>query len=109
LSSVGSLQIAIWTLGQLVASTGRVVEPYERFPHLLDLLLNFLKTEQAPNIRKEVVRLLGLLGALDPYRQAASRAAAGTKIAGLRDAVGLRDGSSTPASGDHATPPVGTP
>lgn len=100
-ASLQKREIAIWTLGQLVASTGRVVEPYERFPHLLDLLLNFLKTEQAPNIRKEVVRLLGLLGALDPYRHAASRAASSAGLAkGSGDAMAVpRDGASA-ATGD---------
>lgn len=47
-------QVALWTLGQLVQSTGYVVEPYKRYPHLLEVLLNFLKTEQALSIRREV-------------------------------------------------------
>ena len=60
--------MALWTLGQLIESTGYVVEPYKKYPHLLEILLNFLKTEQALNIRREAVRVLGLLGALDPYK-----------------------------------------
>ena len=31
-----------------------VVEPYRKYPNLLEVLLNFLKTEQAPGIRREV-------------------------------------------------------
>lgn len=31
-----------------------VVEPYKKYPSLLEVLLNFLKTEQSPGIRKEV-------------------------------------------------------
>ncbi|KAG9481906.1 hypothetical protein GDO78_010897 [Eleutherodactylus coqui] len=61
-------QVALWTLGQLVASTGYVVEPYRKYPSLLEVLLNFLKTEQNQGIRREAIRVLGLLGALDPYK-----------------------------------------
>ena len=60
--------MALWTLGQLVESTGYVVEPYQKYPSLLEVLLNFLKTEQSLSIRREAIRVLGLLGALDPYK-----------------------------------------
>nr|CAD7392941.1 unnamed protein product [Timema cristinae] len=43
--------VALWTLGQLVGSTGHVVKPYTQYPQLLDTLINFLKTEQQPIIR----------------------------------------------------------
>lgn len=59
---------ALWTLGQLVGSTGRVVEPYYKYPSLIDILMGFLKTEQQMPIRRETIRVLGLLGALDPYK-----------------------------------------
>jgi FKBP12-rapamycin complex-associated protein len=45
-----------------------VVLPYQEFPSLLELLLSFLKTEQLVSIRRETLRVLGLLGALDPYK-----------------------------------------
>ena len=45
-----------------------VVKPYQDFPTLLELLLSFLKTEQLVPIRRETLRVLGLLGALDPYK-----------------------------------------
>ncbi|XP_057312523.1 serine/threonine-protein kinase mTOR-like [Hydractinia symbiolongicarpus] len=67
-SSLAKREVALWTLGQLVESTGYVVEPYKKYPNLLEVLLNFLKTEQSPGIRKEAIRVLGLLGALDPYK-----------------------------------------
>lgn len=60
--------VALWTLGQLVGATGRVVTPYYKYPHLIDILINFLKTEQQSSIRRETIRVLGLLGALDPYK-----------------------------------------
>jgi hypothetical protein len=43
--------VALWALGQLVGSTGHVVTPYNQYPTLLDVLINFLKTEQQPIIR----------------------------------------------------------
>lgn len=39
-----------------------------QYPSLLEVLINFLKTEQQPIIRRETIRVLGLLGALDPYK-----------------------------------------
>lgn len=47
-------QNALWTLCELVESTGCVVKPYNKYPNLLDLLLNFLKTEQSQVLRREV-------------------------------------------------------
>jgi FKBP12-rapamycin complex-associated protein len=44
-----------------------VIEPYHRYPDLLDLILNEVKTQQLPSMRMEVVKVLGILGALDPY------------------------------------------
>jgi len=43
--------VALWVLGQLVGATGYVVRPYSQYPALLDVLINFLKTEQQPIIR----------------------------------------------------------
>lgn len=60
--------VALWTLGQLVGATGRVVSPYHKYPILIDILINFLKTEQQKSVRRETIRVLGLLGALDPYK-----------------------------------------
>ncbi len=45
-----------------------MIEPYHKYPNLLDVLFNFLKTEQTSGVRREVIRVLGLLGALDPYK-----------------------------------------
>lgn len=60
--------MALWTLGELIENTGFVVEPYWKYPKLLDILLDLLKREQASHIRKKAIRALGLLGAIDPYR-----------------------------------------
>jgi FKBP12-rapamycin complex-associated protein len=67
-SSLARREVALWTFGQLVENTGYVIEPYHEFPNLLDILFSFLKTEQPSGVKREVVRVLGLLGALDPYK-----------------------------------------
>lgn len=47
--------VALWALGQLVGATGFVVRPYNQYPALLDTLINFLKTEQQPIIRYQLL------------------------------------------------------
>ena len=69
-SSVSKREVALRTLGQLVGSTGSVVEPYLQFPSLLEILLDLLHhgTGFPWSLRREVLKTLGILGALDPYR-----------------------------------------
>jgi FKBP12-rapamycin complex-associated protein len=64
---------ALRTLGQLAANTGFVIEPYLKYPSLLPILIDILNTEQSPPLRRETVKLLGILGALDPYRYKVER------------------------------------
>ncbi len=61
-SSAQKREVSLWTLAQLIESTGAVVTPYARYPNLLDTLLGFLRTEQRASIRSQTLRLLGLLG-----------------------------------------------
>lgn len=75
--------VALWTLGQLVGATGRVVTPYHKYPFLIDILINFLKSEQQSYIRRETIRVLGLLGALDPYKHKINKGL----IDGQQDAI----------------------
>ncbi|XP_045451535.1 serine/threonine-protein kinase Tor-like [Melitaea cinxia] len=60
--------VALWSFGQVISAIGYVVTPYMEFPNLMDMLLNLLKTEQNARDRRETIRVLGLLGALDPYK-----------------------------------------
>ncbi|CAH0400987.1 unnamed protein product [Chilo suppressalis] len=60
--------IALWSFGQVICATGHVIMPYMEYPNLMDLLLNFLRTEQQSRDRRETIRVLGVLGALDPYK-----------------------------------------
>ncbi|CAR66402.1 DEHA2F23452p [Debaryomyces hansenii CBS767] len=59
---------ALKTLGQLASSSGYVIKPLLDYPQLLGMLVGILKSESSPHIRRETVRLLGILGALDPYK-----------------------------------------
>ncbi|KAJ3362692.1 phosphatidylinositol kinase- protein kinase tor1 [Allomyces javanicus] len=61
---VASLQ----ALGQITSSTGYVIQPYLDHPTLLDTIISLLKTESSPPVRQETMKLLGTLGALDPYK-----------------------------------------
>ncbi|KAJ3290058.1 phosphatidylinositol kinase- protein kinase tor1 [Borealophlyctis nickersoniae] len=67
-SSATKREAALHSIGQLASNTGWVIEPYLKYPNLLDLLITILKTEQSPGIRKETVKVMGILGALDPYK-----------------------------------------
>ncbi|KAG6841465.1 hypothetical protein C0991_010890 [Blastosporella zonata] len=60
---------ALHTLGQVCSSTGYVISPLADHPQLLDLLSRILVTESNQPVRREVVKVLGIMGALDPYRR----------------------------------------
>ncbi|KAL6013161.1 hypothetical protein ACLOJK_003653 [Asimina triloba] len=60
-------EVAVATLGQVVQSTGYVIAPYKEYPQLLGLLLKLLNGELVWSIRKEVLKVLGIMGALDPH------------------------------------------
>ena len=68
LSSPRKRDAALHTLGQLASNSGYVIKPYTDFPQLLDILINTIKTEQQGPLRKETIKLMGILGALDPYK-----------------------------------------
>eukprot|EP00835_Amoeboradix_gromovi_P000423 NODE_15_length_42055_cov_0.634117.p1 type:complete len:2332 gc:universal NODE_15_length_42055_cov_0.634117:8372-15367(+) len=66
-SSVRKREAALRSMRLLVSSTSNAIQPYLDYPNLMDTLLDILKTEQSPSIRKETMRLIGNLGALAPY------------------------------------------
>ncbi|KAL8819240.1 MAG: hypothetical protein Q9223_002295 [Gallowayella weberi] len=68
LSSAAKRDAALHTLGQLASSSGYVIQPYLDYPHLLHLLVNITKSEPEGSLRTETIKLLGILGALDPYK-----------------------------------------
>jgi FKBP12-rapamycin complex-associated protein len=59
-------EVAVATLGQVVQSTGYVITPYNEFKPLLGLLLKLLNGQLAWSTRREVLKVLGIMGALDP-------------------------------------------
>ncbi|KAF8468992.1 armadillo-type protein [Kalaharituber pfeilii] len=67
-SSPTKRDAALRTLGQLASNSGYVIDPYIEYPQLLAILVNIVKTEQTGFLRKETIKLMGILGALDPYR-----------------------------------------
>ena len=67
-SSQTKREVGLWALGELVCSTGYVVEPFKKYPNLMEVLFSFLRTEHSNPVKKEVIRDLGFLGAMDPYK-----------------------------------------
>ncbi|KAF3761262.1 hypothetical protein M406DRAFT_52619 [Cryphonectria parasitica EP155] len=68
-SSAQKREAALHTLGQLASNSGYVIDPYLEYPQLLELLQNIIRGEpQNGALRQETIKLLGILGALDPYR-----------------------------------------
>ena len=62
------LQTAVRALGLLIQNTGHVITPYLEHPDLISILLTILnRGGGAPwSLRNEVLRTLGILGAVDP-------------------------------------------
>ena len=67
-SSSTKREAALRTLGQVCSNAGVVISPYLKYPNLLNILINILKSEQSSTLRRETVKVIGILGALDPYR-----------------------------------------
>lgn len=59
-------QVALQALLELIKCTGEVIQPYLDYPELLPAILASIKGNSAP-MRKEAIRVLGVLGSLDPY------------------------------------------
>lgn len=71
-SSTQKREAALNTLAYLSSHAGYVIDPYLDHPSLLGLLITLLKTEPSLHTRREVIRVMGVLGALDPYRHTVS-------------------------------------
>ncbi|KAF8573454.1 atypical PIKK FRAP protein kinase [Ramaria rubella] len=59
---------ALDCLGKICTNTGYVIAPIEDYPQLLPMLHGMLKREQSSSVRLAVIKVIGLLGALDPDR-----------------------------------------
>ena len=78
---IGSLQdsssavrrdVAVSTMGDLIESTGYVVQPYTDYPQLLGVLLRLLN-ESSFATRHKLIKLLGILGSFDPHEYKVSQ------------------------------------
>ncbi|KAM7201608.1 phosphatidylinositol 3-kinase tor2 [Naviculisporaceae sp. PSN 640] len=68
-SAPGKREAALRTLGQLASNAGYVVTPYIEYPELLEILQSIIRGEaQHGPLRQETIKLMGILGALDPYK-----------------------------------------
>lgn len=68
-SSTSKREAALHALGQLASNSGYVIEPYLDYPELLEILQGIIRTEgQRGPLRQETIKLMGILGALDPYK-----------------------------------------
>jgi FKBP12-rapamycin complex-associated protein len=68
-SSSTKREAALHTLGQLASNSGYVIKPYTDYPQLLEILQNIIRGEpQRGPLRQETIKLMGILGALDPYK-----------------------------------------
>jgi len=67
-SSSTKRYVALKTLDSLVENTGYVIEPFLKYPRLLDTILNKIKREDQSTTRSQLIRLLGTMGAFDPYK-----------------------------------------
>jgi hypothetical protein len=85
-SSASKQRISLRTLAQIAGSTGYVIQPYIDYPKLLSQATDILPgTKRAPwALRREVIRTLGVLGALDPdrYHTVAPKARKGGAVGG---------------------------
>ena len=90
-SSLVSKEVALRCLTQVIEHTGAVVEPYIQWKGLMRVLLALLRVGVAWGVRREVMKAIGVLGALDPYR--------------FKELIG--EGETEKPSGGHSTAVTG--
>eukprot|EP01132_Coremiostelium_polycephalum_P002833 gene2833-3519_t len=100
-SSTSKREVALKTLGQLASSTGFVIKPFSKYPILLDILLNAVKTERTASIRREVIKVLGILGALDPYKHKMNQSKTTTNNGGGDKSTSSTHSTTTTTSGKN--------
>jgi serine/threonine-protein kinase mTOR len=68
LASHEKREAAMKTLSSLAINSQYVIDPYTEYPELLGILINIIKTEAHEELRTDAIKLVGVLGALDPYK-----------------------------------------
>ncbi|CAI4230041.1 unnamed protein product [Auanema sp. JU1783] len=66
-SSLQRREATLQCIGRMSRATAYVVDPYRDYPNLLDDILRLLKTEMSSSMRRQAIKVLGILGAIDPY------------------------------------------
>eukprot|EP00535_Pseudo-nitzschia_heimii_P010317 CAMPEP_0197192198 /NCGR_PEP_ID=MMETSP1423-20130617/24698_1 /TAXON_ID=476441 /ORGANISM="Pseudo-nitzschia heimii, Strain UNC1101" /LENGTH=514 /DNA_ID=CAMNT_0042645037 /DNA_START=30 /DNA_END=1571 /DNA_ORIENTATION=+ len=107
-SSASKQRASLRTLAQIAGSTGYVIQPYIDYPKLLSQATDILPgTKRAPwSLRREVIRTLGVLGALDPdlYNVVAPQARKGGAVGGayfiIQDENTINSDDSEPGSNE---------
>ncbi|KAF8064841.1 phosphatidylinositol 3-kinase [Lyophyllum atratum] len=97
-SSLIVREAALHTLGQVCSSTGYIITPILDHPQLLEVLGRMLRTEVSQSVRREVVKVLGIIGARDPYTHTIGREADPTPAVNL---VPINQDADPPASDDY--------
>ena len=100
-------------LERLVSCRGPAVldpSPYERSASLFPTLISMIATEPDELTRDSALRIIGLLGAIEPlqYRAAASKADTAARQLALRESGSAHDVSKQGVTGDAATAAEGT-
>jgi FKBP12-rapamycin complex-associated protein len=67
-SSANKREACLRAIGNCASGSGYVIKPYTNHPELLDILLKTLRTEQSSAMKRDVLKVLGILGAVDPYK-----------------------------------------
>jgi FKBP12-rapamycin complex-associated protein len=109
-NSTNQQRLCLKTLGRLAASTSYIIDPYLDYPQLLSQAASILPaTKKAPwALRQEVIRLFGIIGALDPdqFNSTDSSGRKGRGLGGIgsgyfissEDSIPTKDMKQTPGS-----------
>eukprot|EP00080_Pristionchus_pacificus_P015935 PDM75955.1 hypothetical protein PRIPAC_43798 [Pristionchus pacificus] len=66
-SSVSRREASLRTICHVSGSTTFAIDVYREYPQLMGILLSLMKTEMSQSTRRMTMRVLGTLGAIDPY------------------------------------------
>lgn len=109
-SSQSKRRAALETLGHLVQNTGYVITPLLKYPKLLDICATIIKTEGTFNEMKyQVIKVLGILGALDPDKQRQSALRVQKKRKALQNAAQNLDKNAVPEVDPNIQPTAPAP
>ncbi|KAG0671444.1 phosphatidylinositol kinase- protein kinase tor1 [Maudiozyma exigua] len=72
-------EAALRALGKISTASGYVIQPYLDYHNLLGELIGILKTESSIGVKTETLRVIGILGASDPYKHRAAESTLNAK------------------------------